>query len=424
MKNNILFHKEKCDKMDNVIAILITSLFLIYPIMLNLLVFDIYKKITFVILISIVFLLLKYSNSEQIKLNKYLKIIFYLYILYLLILFISSLKYGHILQYSIYLIKFLFFILLFYYLNKNIISKILQIYAVIMVFIVIFNIINAIGVFFYNFNDIDNLTSIIQENGYRFKVFFGSYYELSNLNLLGYEVYRFQGLSEEAGTFALALFPAYFYFLYNLEKIKFFIILIGMCMTMSAAIPIVLIIIAIFTLITKEYKIAAIVLFSIVIFFILFYLNDIYILISQISLESHKLMSYERVISVYNRLEDIIYYLHYFDKLSIFDKLFGEGSGSPFISYPHSISIGWLVKFVEAGLLGGFFYIITFSFIFILVVFNIITNFYSDKVFYILSFSIIAFIIISSLRQPADSSFWHMSFYAFYFHYLVKYDNN
>lgn len=194
-------------------------------------------------------------------------------------------------------------------------------------------------------------------------------------------------------------------------------------MSMSVAVVIVLLLATCLLFIKKEYKMVLNLSLSISLFMIIFYLNNIVSYIEFLGIPEHKLMSNERVQSAYNRIEDITFYLNYLSSLDDFNKLFGEGAGSPFLpSYNHSMSIGWLVKFIESGIVGGTFYLITFLYLFILVVYNIIKKVTHTIDFYIVSFSILSLIAISTLRQPTDSSFWHMTFFAFYFHYLLKND--
>lgn len=425
--DNILKNR---NTLDSIISVLIVTLFLCYPIMLNLLIFNIYKYIYIFILISIAIIFLKYYKSNRIIMTKHTYIILYLYITYLCMLFLSSFEYMYLYQYSIYIFKFLFFIFLLFYVTESIISMVLKLYAYLMVVIVICNIIIAISVFMFNLDDFITLTSIINELGYGFKVYFFSYYGLSNLNLLSYELYRFQGLSEEAGTFALSLLPAYFYFLYNQKRFFNIVVILGMSMSMSGAVPVVLLIVSFILFLLREYRMLFDLFLTIIIFSTLFYLNGIVLYIQNIfsfnevlSIPDYRMMSSERLQSGYNRLEDITFYLNHLSGLDYFKRLFGEGSGSPFFgSYNHSISIGWLVKFVESGIIGGLFYFSTFLYIFILVFYGVIKKVNYPINFYILSFSILSLIFISTLRQPIDASFWHVTFFAFYFHYLVKND--
>lgn len=282
-------------------------------------------------------------------------------------------------------------------------------------------------VLIFHINDIAGLSKIISESGYRFKVFYGSYYKLSDYSLLGLELYRLQGLSEEAGTFALALLPAYYYFLLNDSKIKLSIVLCALIFTLSAAAAVAFAVSIILLSVKRAYKHAIIVTGSLALFLFIFNINTINnSLISvpsplseaEVLVEAvpvHKETIVQRSTSFFVRVQELGFYINHLQSLSWTQILFGNGAGFPFTAdYATTVSNGWLVKFLEAGIVGGILYA-TFFIMLCLAPFILISTFGFDKLTLVYYLSLVSLVIISSTRQPAEASFWQWIVYAGFF---------
>ena len=123
----------------------------------------------------------------------------------------------------------------------------------------------------------------------------------------------------------------------------------------------------------------------------------------------------DRIVSAQDRIGDILFYFNYLSNEFFIDKLIGIGAGNAFQPiYGHSISVGYLVKLVEAGIVGGVSNMLAFGFLLFLSIYMAINSkkYDNQNLIILISFSTISCILISFLRQPSDVSYWQMWIYA------------
>jgi len=403
---------------------------LLYPIMLSIL----FPKIKYTLIF--LFILLLYVSIPFYKYNKIDnltvidKMAFIVLLIYILDGLVSSIVNMHslqmIMQYIFYLSKYMIFFFFLLYLKEDIIWKSYKLYANISFLITILAIIVALGDYYHLFSYSDYLTNL---TNYNFKVYYGSYYHYSDVNFFGNLIYRLQGLSEEAGTFALSLMPAFLWFLLIEKNIyKIVIILIGMIWSFS--IP-VFGLFFIFVFILKKANVnnakTYILYVSIIVFLLIFFrtqlrVDSIFTLSSSNPYLAHADFAENRVVSFNVRIDDFLHYIDFFSTSNMLTKIIGLGAGASIDgSYNHSDSIGYLVKFVDYGFIGGLAHLIIGLYLFyvsIVIVVNI-DQYKQKNLLILISLSTITSLSIAWLRQPYDISYWQMWIYATLFYYRL-----
>lgn len=172
------------------------------------------------------------ATRNQIALQPLHKLMLACWIGYLLALLLATLESAStysLAQWCILFAKFLFFAFLLLYMDEKYIVATLHIYANIMVFTVFFALVaillHAKGVPPFTTVDLDGRL------GY---VYFGAYIVHIDFICPPTPIFRMQGLSEEAGTYAFALLPAFFWLLIA-EKayVRSAVIVLGLMFSMS-----------------------------------------------------------------------------------------------------------------------------------------------------------------------------------------------
>jgi hypothetical protein len=181
------------------------------------------------------------------------------YLFFLLLATLQSASTYSLFQWGILFSKFLFFVFLLLYLDINYIVITLRAYANLMVATVCF----ALVAMIFLATGIPPLTAI-DLGGKMGDVYFGAYYVHNYNDLICLPspffsieglnpTFRIQGLSEEPGTYAFALLPAYFWLLIAEKSfVRSLIILLGLMFSFSLGAGLFLLIL--FPLIAKKYS--------------------------------------------------------------------------------------------------------------------------------------------------------------------------
>lgn len=183
----------------------------IFPVMLkplNISIFSIGFTVSLLFIFSIVIFT---SKINKIEFSLWHKTMLGCWGGYLCALLVSTLESGSaysLIQWITLAEKFLFFIFILLYIQTKYIVATLRIYANVMVLTVIFSI---IAVFSFRAGVLP--LSEIDLGGKSVAVYFGSYYVPNTPICIPEPIYRIQGLSEEPGTYAFVLLPAFFGYL-------------------------------------------------------------------------------------------------------------------------------------------------------------------------------------------------------------------
>lgn len=197
-------------KLGLLIFITVVSWF-IFPLMLkqlNPMVFQIGFAIC---LLSVSAVVVLTATRNQLALQSLQKIMLACWVGYLFALLLATLESAStysLLQWCFLVAKFLFFLFLLLYLNSKYIVATMRIYANLMVATVFF----ALVAILLPANGISPFTTV-DLGGRLGHVFLGAYIVYTDFICPPLPIFRVQGLSEEPGTYAFALLPAFFWLL-------------------------------------------------------------------------------------------------------------------------------------------------------------------------------------------------------------------
>lgn len=378
------------------------------------------------------------------------------YLLALLFATLQSASTYSLVQWCILFAKFLFFAFFLLYLNERYVVATLRIYANLMVVSVIFALIAvaavAIGV---------EPLATVDLGGRSSDVYFGAYYAPNTAICAPFPVFRIQGLSEEPGTYAFALLPAFFW-LVIAEKsyTRSVVIVLGLMFSMSLGAGLFLLILL--PIVAWKYRTA----YKVPVFFLstvcvigltfnlsgyctdrhLENLDDQSIIEAALGKtanaaaiadyarkegaqrnadrrehigiikQSLSTSSLGKEQSLRDRMDGIRISLNYLRKTWI-----GTGTALGMSTVKNSISVGYAVAILEAGLIGGVFYLCLFAIMGWLALKTIITsndNSFDEQVKIVVALSVCTVLVMGTQRMQPDLSLWHMWIYAMWFYLL------
>jgi len=161
-----------------------------------------------------------------------------LYLIYFVSLGVASVASGDsfsMMQYAKYTLKILFFILLLNMMTETLIKKSLQLYSHIVLILVVLSLFVMFAVAFFYVQPLLNFETVAAGGGTTVVPFYGLvFYGQAPLATSEFPWARLQGLSGEPGSFALAIIPAYFYFLIVEKSVwKLAVVVLGLVLTVS-----------------------------------------------------------------------------------------------------------------------------------------------------------------------------------------------
>jgi len=379
------------------------------------------------------------------------KVLLLSWLAYLLALLLSTLESASaysLTQWALLTVKFLFFVFLILYLKPQFIFTTFRLYSnlmtttVVLAFVAVCCVIMGI-----------HPLAMMDVGGRETEVYFGSYYTLNTSIFMPHSIYRIQGLSEEPGTYAFALLPAFFWLLI-VEKayIRTAIIVLGLMFSMSLGAGILLLLLLPFMLrkyFKEDLKIPVFI-FSAVCAIGLMYVvsgawlenymqqvdDSVIIKMSQVDMKEggvdkvasktllKKSLSVSpsgKISSLQDRIDGSYVALNYLK-----NHLTGTGAALGMSTVNNSISVGYVVAILEAGIVGGLFYICLFAIMAWLALSMFINsndNSIESRVRHAVSLSICTVLFMGAQRIQPDLSFWHMWIYASLF-YLTSSSNN
>jgi len=407
-------------------------------------------------------------SRNQLALQPLHKMMIVCWIGYLLALLLATLESGStysLAQWCILSAKFLFFAFLLLYMNVKYIVATLRIYANLMVVTVILAFVAVIAVA----AGVHPLTTV-DLGGRLADVYFGAYYVLNTSICMPAPIYRIQGLSEEAGTYAFALLPAFFW-LVMAEKayVRSAVIVLGLMLSMSLGAGLLLLLLLPIMVIKyriADYKVPAFFMCAICVIGLMYvasgsctnrYFENIE---NALMLPEDKTMASEdkamspefksmaadvnacekggvgrreciaafkgslstslsgKAHSFQDRLDGLCAAYSYLKAHPI-----GTGMALGMQTVHNSISVGYAVAVLEAGVVGGVLYLCFFSIMGWLALKTIITTnigSFEGQVKIVVALSVCAVLTMGAQRIQPDLSFWHMWIYAMWFYLLQK----
>jgi hypothetical protein len=447
-------------KQTSLVVITVLS-WALFPLMLKYLNLNGIKIFVFFIIFCISFVIYFKSKTKQFLITQWQKLIIGCWIGYLLALlmasWLSKSNYS-LVQWSLLFGKFLFLIFLIKNIDEKYIVSTLKIYANIMVISVVLALISVLIVLL----GIQPIQKV-DMGGRLVDMYFGSYYVLNTPLCAPYPIYRIQGLSEEPGTFAFTLLPAFYWFLIVQKSyVRLSVLMLGLIL--SSSMGVLLLLLALLPILTwkyiKEKFIIAFYLMTIcsMIFIMILSNNcshnninkkeDISILKSGLgsgatedyieNFNNKDKIKKEKIIdnlkenikystgttlegkiqSFNDRKIGVILVFNYFK-----DNILGTGAALGMGTIKNSISVGYFVAFLEAGVVGGILYLTLFlilGWLSLRIIITLKDDSFEAQVAIVTALSVVSIIVMGAQRIQPDLSLWHMCFYAMLFYYLSK----
>jgi len=376
-----------------------------------------FQLLSLLILISIILIALLISKHQihievkrVINSNFTLVIFLFFYIIYILILGLSSLNVNdspiYFTNYIKILIKFSIALGLLYFVPLTWFRIGIRHYSKAIAILSLM----AIILFIFIYYDIASPNINIYLPGEHYNIFIRKLYSLGSIwpmqHLpIGGGIFRLQSFADEPGTFAFIALPALFSSYMFKKNIQLFIIILAIILSFSIGAWIFLIISVIslflYKLLREKKIIKRLLLFMLLTFTL--------IILSGIINSSEFLIDYlsTKFASDYAAGEGS-FGGRYFVAVKTFSVLsespFGFGAGSTSILNMRS-NIGWINCLLDSGVIGGIFYFLSFS----VLIFSAIKSLLSSNDIYIKIYAIafLAACFGALQRTPVDGSLWH-----------------
>ncbi len=315
-----------------------------------------------------------------------------------------------------FFIKVAFFVVLLMYLEYNLIYKTFKIYAELMLVCTILALIVVVGVAFGLMHPIYLLkTTIATGTTFTVKYYLGAVYEYAPVTA-PFPLYRLQSFAGEPGSYAMVVAPALYWFLFvDKNRVKAGTIIAGIIGSFSVGIAICFLLLIILVTFQKKIyfqRMALAFLLLMVTSPLLFYV------VSSISPDTwvsryllSKFITGGEASSFGSRVVEIEKTVVYLGDHSI-----GSGAGVGMTAVKFPISNGYVKAFLEAGYLGGVFYVLLFLAMAVLA-YRVIklsgkSNLYPNVLGFVLGLSALTVMFMGLQRDQPDLSFWHMWLYA------------
>lgn len=430
-----------------------------FPLMLkqlNPLVFHIGFAICLLLVSAVVAITLTRNQIALQPLHKMMLVCWISYLLALLLATLESASTYSLAQWCILFAKFLFFAFLLLYMNEKYIVATLRIYANLMVFTVFF----ALVAIFLHAKGVPPFTTVDLDGrlGY---VYFGAYIVHIDFICSPTPIFRMQGLSEEPGTYAFTLLPAFFWLLIA-EKayVRSAVIVLGLMFSMSLGAGLFLLILLPIMAgkYPAGYKVLAFFLSAVCVIGLMYVVSNSCInrhfenmdassvmaknedassaratveacvkegsrdnrTCKKTVIESLSTSTSGKIHSFQDRVDGILAAWSY---LRV--HVMGTGTALGMSTVKNSISVGYAIAILEAGVVGGIFYLCLFAIMGWLALKTIITSnndFFDERVRIVVALSICTVLVMGTQRMQPDLSFWHMWIYAMWFYLLQKKD--
>lgn len=414
----------------------------------------------FAVIIVVVIGLTKNQLALQ-PLHKIMLVFWIGYLLALLLATLESASTSSLTHWCILFAKFLFFVFLLFYLNEKFIVTTLRIYANLMVLTVFFAL-AAVFVAAIHFQPL----AIVNLHGVLTNFYFGSYYVPHYSSIcMPFPIYRIQGLNDEPGDFALALLPAFFWLLVA-EKayVRSAVIALGLCLTMSLGAGLILLMLSLILArkFFSNYRVIASFLSVICVIGVMYvvssscqtsYFKNLLVMGAQdidgrtalsVLTECRKnrsesecveFIKYNIASSTNGKVHSLRDRLDGLRVASIYlsNHLMGTGAalGMPAVNAiavgTSTSANGYVVAVLEAGVVGGLFYLSFFAIMGWLAIKTIITTdtiSFDERVKVVIALSVCAVLVMGAQRIQPDITLWHMWIYALWFYLLQKSPNS
>lgn len=425
IKSGLLKYAYK-DGMPRLLVLITVCSWFFFPLMAKLLyptAFNIGFVISFLLISAVTVIAF---TRNQIALQTPHKVMLVCWIGYIFVLLLATIKSNSmysLTQWSILYAKFLFFVFLFLYINLKYIITTLRIYANLMVGSVVLALVAIFTVVMGA-----HPLATVDFTGKIGDVFFGVYYVQNTPICMPTPVFRIQGLSEEPGTYAFALLPAFFWLLIA-EKayVRSLVIVIGIMLSMSLGVGILLLALSP-VMVWKyhaNYKIPGVFLGAVCSVLFMYslsdYCTDSYFKhssdkLTKVTIASLSTSSSGKVHSFQDRLDGLSAVFNYLKAHPM-----GAGTALGMNAVNNSISVGYAVAAAEAGVVGGTLYLCFFvimGWLAMKAIVNTNIDSFEGQIKIVVALSVCAALVMGAQRIQPDLSLWHMWFYAMWFYLL------
>ncbi len=379
---------------------------------------------------------------------------FCLYLVYYMCLAAASVSSGlpySLIQFGKFTVKVLFFALLLKAMNEQLIRKSLHCYSHVILGLTIFSLATMVLVMFFYIHPYINFSTVAANGEVTIQPFYGLvFYGQAPLISDTYPLARLQGLSGEPGSFALAILPAYFWFLLIDKKVwKLSIVLLGLIWTVSfgALLFLTLVIVAAMLFKSHSWKQLAIH-FAAIFIVILISLSptkgaqefqgrhwhgwNAWVQYLEINRHSNKLGHLGtpelfksklegKFSSLGERIEPVKRALGYLKEHPM-----GTGMSLGMRTLHEAVAMGYVLAALESGVLGG----VAYSLSFLLLAFIAIRAIKHSKrlleygdLKQVLALSVLALLFFGAQRMQPDLSFWQMWVYAMFIWLYTRSDS-
>jgi len=407
-------------------ALLVGTVFLswlLFPVMLKLLAYTAFQVGFFIVSVSVLAILVRYSKLNRLEWSLWHKWFVVFWSVYLLFLLAASVRSGDLYslkQYCVTLYKVMFFAVLLFYMKRNFIVCSFRAYVNLMVLVVVFASLVVVGVGLGLMQPIQGMTDKIAEQGYPFSVYWGAYYNDWDGYYKSFYVYRMQGFCEEPGTFALTILPALCWFLI-VEKSHIRFVVIGLGVLASSSFGALLGLLFLLPVIWAgkifDRKVLVYLMCMVGLFGFIKYRVDIVSLLSGDF--SHFMRAYLASLST-GRLGSMIEVYQY---LSMHP--FGTGNALGMMTVDYPISVGYAVAMLESGIIGGIAYCAMFALLgwkALKLSLSVDMDQQEGRVHFVVAITVLILLFMGLQRQQPDLSLWHMWIYACFFYLTMKKD--
>jgi hypothetical protein len=385
------------------------------------------------------FVVVKSTRNHFGLYGKY-KVLFLCWVGYLIALLLSTLysnSFYSLIQWCSIVVKFLFLIFLLNYMNKKFIFSTFRIYSNIAVLSVIFALLAAC----LSLMGIDPITTV-DLGGRSGEVYFGTYYVGGTSIYYPIQFFRIQGLCEEPGTFGFVLIPALFWCLIVEKKyLRSIIIILGLMFSFSlgAGSCLLLVLPLIWTKYSVKDNISVFIMITICLIVVMYVVASSSVGRYLRSLSHEELIAFAMLQSgagIAGNEEELIQCLERslstttggkiqsFESrkegmLIVFEYLkthnMGTGTALGMKTVNNSISVGYAVAALEAGIVGGILYFCLFCLMgvmAVIMIWRLSDDGYENRVKMAVALSVCSVLYMGAQRIQPDLSFWHMWLYS------------
>lgn len=414
-----LIKQNNGNKFSVELTILIVLSWALYPWAVSW-IYPVLVRITFATGLALIIARLYFDGGEskQKKLDDWEKLFFVIWASYLLCSFAATFVFnnGNLDLFIRYLLKTIFFLILFFYLDRKTIFLSFDIYANLAVVLVTLSMMAILGIAFgWIDKSLISVTRGIDNYG-EMRLVFSGFDGNARIFSETSRFMRMQSFAIEPGAFSLAIFPALYWFAFVRKHIfRTIVILLGIAgsWSLGALLAMILALLVLYGNKSAE-RFGKLVLLFGAAFFILTHL--VFTVVVSPSEASSSMLAGDRSLSIHQRIDELIQVVNYTS-----ENFWGSGVGAGRNTLKSSISVGYANVFADSGILGGSLYLLAF----LLMGYEAtkgalgklvsISDAQLSSSVVAIGLSVLTCLFFGLQREQPDASYWHMWIYASFF---------